>query len=155
MTMEQRKVILLVEDNHQDELLTVRALKSHGLRNEIVICRDGVEAIDWLFEKGAHVGRDPSLVPDVILLDLKLPKLDGHEVLQEIRAHLRTKRIPVVILTTSKEESDIARSYDHGANSYVQKPVSFEAFSEIIQRLGIYWLRTNEPPVAASFVSPS
>ncbi len=144
--IEPRKVILLVEDNQQDELLTIRALRQHGLRNEIVVCRDGKEALDWIFVRGEHIGRDETVVPDVILLDLKLPKLDGHEVLAAIRADETTRRLPVVILTTSKEQSDIMRSYDIGANSYVQKPVSYDDFSEVVRQLGVYWLRTNEAP---------
>jgi two-component system response regulator len=132
--MEQKKIILLVEDNKQDEILTVRVLQQNGLRSEIVICRDGAEALDWIFNKGSHIDRDSTLVPHVVLLDLKLPKVNG-----------QTKHLPVVILTTSKQESDIARSYQGGANSYVQKPVRFEEFSEVIQRLGVYWCATNIP----------
>jgi two-component system response regulator len=143
--MEQKKIILLVEDNKQDEILTVRVLQQNGLRSEIVICRDGAEALDWIFNKGSHIDRDSTLVPHVVLLDLKLPKVNGHEVLAAIRANRQTKHLPVVILTTSKQESDIARSYQGGANSYVQKPVRFEEFSEVIQRLGVYWCATNIP----------
>ncbi len=146
--MEERKVLLLIEDNIQDELLTLRALKQNGLRNEVVVCRDGAEGLEWLFCSGRYLNRDNTVTPHVVLLDLKLPKVDGHEVLHAIRSNLETKRLPVVMLTTSTEESDIARSYDNGANSYVQKPVSFEAFSEAIQRLGVYWLSTNETPHA-------
>ncbi len=144
--MEKRKVLLLIEDNKQDEILTLRALKQNGLRNEVVVCRDGVEGLEWLFCTGRYVDRDKTLSPHVVLLDLKLPKVDGHGVLHAIRANLETKRLPVVMLSTSTEESDIAQSYDNGANSYVQKPVSFEKFSEAIQRLGVYWLFTNETP---------
>ena len=145
--MEKKKIILLVEDNRQDEILTIRALRQHMVHNEIIVCRDGVEALDWIFVKGSHRYRDTNIVPDVILLDLKLPKVDGHEVLATIRGNEKTKRLPIVILTSSKEESDIVKSYDNGANSFVQKPVSYEDFSEIVRQLGVYWLFTNEPPV--------
>ena len=144
--MESRRIVLLIEDNKQDELLTLRALKQNGLRNEVIVCRDGAEGLDWLFQRGQHAARDPNLMPHVVLLDIKLPKVDGHEVLSRIRNDQRTRRLPVVMLTTSVEESDVVRSYDEGANSYVQKPVSYEAFSEAIQRLGVYWLFTNEAP---------
>ena len=144
--MEQYKTILLVEDNKQDELLTIRALQKHGIRHEIVVCRDGAEALDWLKARGQHSKRDLTLVPTVVLLDLKLPKIGGLEVLAAIRNDINTKKLPVVILTTSKEESDIAQSYDNGANSYVQKPVNFNEFSEAVKNLGQYWLRLNEPP---------
>jgi CheY-like chemotaxis protein len=144
--MEQRKTILFVEDNKQDELLTMRALKQHHGRVEVAVCRDGAEALDWIFSRGQYANRDNTLVPNVILLDLKLPKVDGHQVLRTIRNDPRTKRLPVVILTTSKEASDLATSYDNGANSYVHKPVSFDDFSEVVKSLGVYWLDTNEPP---------
>jgi two-component system response regulator len=144
--MDKHNVILLVEDNKQDELLTIRALQKHGVRHTIVVCRDGAEALDWIFSKGVHFSRDPMLVPTVVLLDLKLPKVNGLEVLAAIRANSATRRLPVVILTTSKEEADIAQSYDFGANSYVQKPVNYHEFSEAIKNLGIYWLLVNEPP---------
>ena len=143
--MNSYKVVLLIEDNVQDELLTVRSLQAQGIRHEIIVCRDGAEALEWLFAEGAYADRDPAIVPTVVLLDLKLPKLDGHQVLAAIRANQKTKRLPVVILTTSKEESDVAQSYDHGANSYVQKPVNFKEFSEAIKNLGVYWLLLNEP----------
>ena len=145
--MEQRKVVLLVEDNKQDEILTIRALKQHGLRTEIVVCRDGAEALDWMFAKGQFAFREASLVPAFVLLDLKLPKIDGHQVLSAIRQNPKTKRLPVVVLTTSKEESDVGKCYDCGANSYVQKPVNYNDFSAVIKSLGNYWLYTNEPPV--------
>ena len=144
--MQKHKVILLVEDNRQDELLTLRALKSNGFGHEVVICRDGAEAVDWLEADGIFAGRDPLIIPQVILLDLKLPKLDGHEVLERIRKHPKYSHLPVVILTTSKEESEIVKSYQHGANSFVQKPVSYDEFSEAVKRLGLFWVLTNESP---------
>ncbi len=130
------KIILLVEDNPDDELLTLRALKRHHIANEVVVARDGAEALDYLFDEGRPK-------PEVILLDLKLPKLDGLEVLKRLRAEQRTRRIPVVILTTSTEEQDIAASYDLGANSYIRKPVDFAQFSEAVRQLGLYWLVFN------------
>jgi two-component system response regulator len=140
------KVILLVEDNPDDEKLTVRALKKNNIVNEVAIARDGVEALDYLFGTGAHVGRDPNAHPALVLLDLKLPKVDGHEVLRRIRADARTKRMPVVVLTSSKEEQDLITSYDHGANSYIRKPVDFNQFTEAVRQLGMYWLVLNETP---------
>jgi two-component system response regulator len=140
------KVILLVEDNPDDEKLTVRALKKNNIVNEVAIARDGVEALDYLFGTGAHVGRDPNSHPALVLLDLKLPKVDGHEVLRRIRADARTKRMPVVVLTSSKEEQDLITSYDHGANSYIRKPVDFNQFTEAVRQLGMYWLVLNETP---------
>jgi two-component system, response regulator len=136
--------ILLVEDNPNDEALTLRALKKNNIKNEIVVARDGAEALDWLFVRGAHAGRDASIVPQVVLLDLKLPKVDGLEVLKAIRADARTRRLPVVLLTSSKEERDVAAGYDLGANSYVRKPVDFGEFAEAIRQLGLYWLVLNE-----------
>jgi two-component system, response regulator len=144
--MDTPRVILLVEDDANDEALTLRALRKNHVRNEVVVARDGVEAIDWLFGRGAHAGRDPSVLPQIVLLDLKLPKLDGLEVLQRVRADERTRRLPVVILTSSKEEQDIVRSYEAGANSYVRKPVEFSEFLEAVRQLGLYWLMLNEPP---------
>jgi two-component system response regulator len=145
------KFILLVEDNPDDEVLTLRALKKNQILNEVVVTRDGVEALDYLFGTGAHLGRDVTAVPTVILLDLKLPKLDGREVLQRIRADERTRLVPVVILTSSKEEFDLAQTYRLGANSYFRKPVDFQQFSEAIRQVGLYWLVLNEsPPVLAS-----
>jgi two-component system response regulator len=144
--VKQLKVILLVEDNEQDELLTLRALKSQGVRYQVFVCRDGAEAIDWLSCAGQHAHRDPTVVPCVVLLDLKLPKMNGHEVLSAIRANPKTRTLPVVILTTSKEETDIAKSYDRGANSYIQKPVDYLEFAEAVKSLGIYWLLLNEAP---------
>jgi two-component system response regulator len=143
------KIILLVEDNPDDEALTRRALKKNQILNEVVVARDGAEALEWLFGTGRYAGRDRSVMPTVILLDLKLPKVDGLEVLQRIRADASTKLLPVVILTSSKEEQDLAQSYTLGANSYMRKPVDFAQFSEAIRHLGLYWLVLNEAPPAA------
>jgi len=140
------KVILLVEDNPSDIGLTKRALKKHRITNELVVAENGQEALDYLFGAGAHVGRDVRDLPTVVLLDLKLPKLSGLEVLKRIRDNPRTKRLPVVILTTSKDEQDIITSYDLGANSYIRKPVDFHQFAEALRQLGLYWLVLNEPP---------
>lgn len=139
-------IILLVEDNRDDELLTTRALRSSGVANEVVVVRDGAEAIDWLFGQGRHAGRDTSQIPQVVLLDLKLPKLSGLEVLERIRAEARTRRLPVVLLTSSDEDRDISTGYALGANSYVRKPVEFDKFVEAVRRLGLYWLVVNQPP---------
>ena len=139
------KVILLVEDNADDELLTLRALKKNNIRNEVVVARDGNEALDFLFGTGVHSGRDLSVMPQIILLDLKLPKVDGFEVLNRVRASEMTKFLPVVILTTSNEDQDRIRGYDLGANSFVRKPVEFEKFIEAVRQLGLYWLILNEP----------
>ncbi len=138
------KVILLVEDNPDDEALTIRALKKNNIANEVIVTRDGVDALDYIFAEGQYSSRDISDQPQVILLDLKLPKIDGHEVLKKIRADKRTSRIPVVILTTSDEEQDIATSYDNGANSYIRKPVDFDQFMGAIRKLGMYWLVLNK-----------
>ena len=138
------KVILLVEDNSRDEALTRRALKKSNIVNEVVVARDGVEALDYLFGTGTHTGRDMTVKPQLILLDLKLPKLDGLQVLQRVRADERTKRLPVVVFTSSSEEEDMIKSYDLGANSYVRKPVDFEQFLEATKQLGLYWLVLNE-----------
>lgn len=143
------QVILLVEDNGDDEALTMRALQKNNVTNRIVVARDGVEALDYLFARGKHAGRDPRAEPAVILLDLKLPKVDGFEVLRELRADERTRLLPVVILTSSKEQQDIANGYDLGANSYVRKPVDFEHFLEAVRELGLYWLVLNETPVSS------
>jgi CheY-like chemotaxis protein len=140
------RVILLVEDNPSDVLLTQRALEKNHIRNELAVAEDGQEALDYLFCEGAHAGRNPAHQPTLILLDLKLPKVDGLEVLRRIRAEERTKRIPVVILTSSKEHEDLARSYDLGVNSFVRKPVDFSQFVESVKQLGLYWLVLNEPP---------
>jgi two-component system response regulator len=139
-------VILLVEDNLDDEALTLRALKKHKISNEVVVARDGVQALDYLFGTGAHAGRDASVLPQIILLDLKLPKIDGLEVLRQLRADLRTKLAPVVILTSSNEERDLLDGYGLGANSYVRKPVDFDQFVEAVRYLGLYWLVLNQPP---------
>jgi two-component system, response regulator len=140
------KVILLVEDNADDELLTLRAFKKSHIKNRIEVVRDGVEALDWLFAEGDHAGRDPSVMPQVILLDLKLPRMDGLEVLRRIRADPRTELLPVIILTSSKQDEDLVKSYELGANSYVRKPVDFERFLEAVVSLGLYWLVLNEAP---------
>jgi len=137
---------MLVEDNPDDEALTLRALKRNNIRNEVVIARDGVEALDYLFGTGTHAQRDISVKPVVILLDLKLPKVDGLEVLRRLRADERTKCIPVVVLTSSKEEQDLIYSYSFGCNSYIRKPVDFMQFVEAVRQLGLYWLLLNEPP---------
>lgn len=143
--MEQQ-VILLVEDNPDDEVLTVRALRKNNILNEIVVARDGVEALDYLFGIGLHAGRDISRQPQVVLLDLKLPKLNGLEVLKRLRADPRTALQPVAVLTTSNEERDIVSSYQLGVNSYIRKPVDFNQFSETVRQLGLYWLVINVPP---------
>ncbi len=139
-------IILLVEDNADDEALTLRALKRHNIANEIVVAHDGVEALDYLFGTGIHAGRDTSRLPQVILLDLKLPRIDGLEVLRRIRANPVTRLQPVVILTSSKEEQDLVDSYSLGANSYIRKPVDFVRFSDAIRQLSLYWLLLNESP---------
>jgi two-component system, response regulator len=138
------KVILLVEDNADDELLTLRALKKNNIRNEVVVARDGSEALDYLFGTGIYAGRDLSLMPQIILLDLKLPKVDGFEVLDRVRSSEATKLLPVVILTTSNEDRDRIRGYGLGANSFVRKPVEFDKFIEAVRQLGLYWLILNE-----------
>jgi CheY-like chemotaxis protein len=140
------KSILLVEDNPDDEALAIRALKRHHISNEIIVARDGVEALDYLFGRGTHVGRDTSIKPTVVLLDLKLPRVDGLEVLRQLRADDRTRLLPVVVLTTSNEEQDMLSSYSLGCNSYIRKPVDFVQFSEAIRQLGMYWLLINEAP---------
>ncbi len=140
------KTILLVEDNPDDEALAIRALKRNHISNEIVVAHDGVEALDFMFGTGMYVGRDISIKPTVILLDLKLPRIDGIEVLRRLREDDRTKLVPVVVLTTSSEEQDMLDSYSLGCNSYIRKPVDFIQFSEAIRQLGMYWLLMNEPP---------
>ena len=140
------KIILLVEDNVDDEALTLRALKKNSIRNEVVVARDGAEALDFLFGTGAYAGRDLRVMPTITLLDLKLPKVDGLEVLRRLRVDDRTKSLPVVILTSSKEEQDLINGYRLGANSYIRKPVDFAQFNEAIRELGLYWLVLNEPP---------
>jgi two-component system response regulator len=139
-------LILLVEDNPDDEILTLRALKKNNIKNEVTVARDGVEALDFLFGTGTYEGRDLIEMPEVILLDLKLPRIDGLEVLRRIREAERTRLLPVVVLTTSTEDQDRLRSYDLGANSYVRKPVDFQEFIGAVGQLGLYWLILNEPP---------
>lgn len=140
------KIILLVEDNPDDEELTMRALKKNNIRNDVVVAHDGVEALDYLFATGPHAGREVTAMPQLVLLDLKLPRVDGLEVLRRLRADPRTRLLPVVILTSSKEERDLVSGYSLGANSYVRKPVDFGEFTEAIRQLGLYWLILNEPP---------
>ncbi|MCX5865173.1 MAG: response regulator [Deltaproteobacteria bacterium] len=139
-------MILLVEDNPDDEALTLRALQKNNIINEVVVARDGVEALDFLFGTGVYAGRDLALMPEVILLDINLPKINGLEVLEKIRANERTRLLPVVILTTSNEEQDKIKSYSLGANSFIRKPVDFQQFSEAIRQLGVYWLVLNQGP---------
>lgn len=139
-------MILLVEDNEDDELLTLRALARNNIRNEVVVVRDGAEAMDFLLAQGHYDGRDPSDLPAMILLDLKLPKMGGLEVLRAIRKNEFTRLLPVVVLTSSLEEQDLIRSYGLGANSYVRKPVDFHQFSEAVRQLGLYWLILNQKP---------
>lgn len=143
------KMILLLEDNADDEALTLRALNKHKIANKIEVVRDGAEALDFLFATGAHAGRDARELPQVILLDLKLPKVDGLEVLRRIRSDPRTRMQPVVILTSSREEQDMIQAYSLGVNSYVRKPVDFNQFVEAIGQLGLYWLVLNEAPPQA------
>jgi two-component system response regulator len=144
----KEKVILLVEDNPDDEMLTIRALKKNKILNEVVVAHDGPEALDYLFGTGKYAHRDMSVHPQVVLLDLNLPKLSGLDVLKRIRAEESTRLLPVVILTTSNEEKDLLGSYSLGANSYIRKPVDFEQFSEAIRQLGMYWLVLNRAPGA-------
>jgi two-component system response regulator len=140
------KTILLVEDNPDDEALTLRALHKNKILNDVMVVRDGAEALDYVFCQGVYAGRDPDQTPSVILLDLKLPKVDGLEVLRRLRASDATHRFPVVILTSSKEERDLIESYRLGANSYICKPVDFNQFMEAVRQLGLYWLMLNEAP---------
>lgn len=137
-------MILLVEDNSDDEALTLRALKKNNIKNEVVVARDGVEALDYLFGRGTYADRNLDEMPQVVLLDLKLPKVDGLEVLRQLRANGRTRLLPVVILTSSNEEQDRINGYGLGANSYVRKPVDFNQFMEAVRQLGLYWLILNE-----------
>lgn len=140
------KPILLVEDTPDDAELTVMSLKQSGLLNEVVVAEDGLEALDYLFGQGRYSGRNPQDTPALILLDIKMPKLDGIEVLQRLRADARTKVLPVVILTTSTEDIDLVRAYESGANAYVRKPVSLAQFQDAVRQLGLFWILTNEPP---------
>ena len=144
--MIRSRLILLVEDNPDDAELTLRAFEESQTRSQIVVAPDGEQALDYLFAAGSYLGRDPKVMPDVVLLDLNLPKVDGLGVLQRMRANSRTRRLPVVVLTSSNEETDILRSYDLGANSFVQKPVDFAQFLIAARQLGLYWLGLNEPP---------
>ena len=143
---QMSKTILLVEDNPDDVKLTLRAFKRNNMLNPIVVARDGVEALDFLFARGAHAERAGRPLPTLVILDLKLPKLDGLEVLKAVRGDARTRLVPVVILTSSKEQQDLIQGYALGANSYVRKPVDFTEFMEAVRLLGIYWLMTNQPP---------
>jgi two-component system, response regulator len=148
--MKEQRLILLVEDNDDDVELTLRALRRNRVANRVDVVRDGAEALDYLFSAGAYAGRDARDVPQLVLLDLKLPKVGGLEVLERLRSDPRTRRLPVVILTSSNVESDLARSYDLGANSYIRKPVDFTQFMEAVNQLGLYWLVLNEaPPLGA------
>src|SRR5579884_3628478 len=140
------KPILLVEETPDDAELTVMSLKQSGLLNEVVVAEDGLEALDYLFGQGRYSGRNPQDTPALILLDIKMPKLDGIEVLQRLRADARTKVLPVVILTTSTEDIDLVRAYESGANAYVRKPVSLAQFQDAVRQLGLFWILTNEPP---------
>ena len=142
----EEKIILLVEDNPDDVELTLRAFKKCNIANEVVVARDGVEALDYLFGTGAYAGRDLSVMPAVVLLDLKLPRIDGLEVLRRLRADERTRCLPVVVLTSSNEDQDVVNSYQLGANSYIRKPVDFVQFIDAARQLGMYWLLLNEAP---------
>lgn len=144
--LEKKETILLVEDNPDDIELTMRAFKKNKIANELVVARDGIEALDYLFCKGAYGKRDIKDVPRLILLDLKLPKMDGLQVLERLRSDGYTKLVPIVILTSSKEEQDLVAGYEHGANSYVRKPINFNDFVDAVRNIGLYWLLINEPP---------
>ena len=146
MDKNREKIILLIEDNPRDEDLTLRALAKCGINNRVVVCRDGADALNYIFGRGNHEGRNPAEFPAITLLDLKLPKVDGLTVLERIRLDERTKLMPVAILTSSSMEEDLIRGYQLGANSFVRKPVKFEQFIEAIHQLGVYWLLLNEPP---------
>lgn len=143
--MATERPILLVEDNPDDEALTLRAFSKNRIANEVIVARDGIDALDYLFGTGRHAGRDTAVLPAVVFLDLKLPRIDGLEVLRRIRADSRTTLLPVVILTTSREQQDIHEAYSLGANSYIRKPVDFERFINTVGQLGLYWLELNEP----------
>jgi two-component system, response regulator len=150
------RAIFLVEDNANDEELTLRALRKSKIGNEVVVARDGAEALDYLFARGAYAGRDPLDLPEIVLLDLKLPKVSGLEVLRQIRAKEATKLLPVIMLTSSTEDTDLVAGYRNGANSYVVKPVDFTQFSEAVRQLGMYWLVVNKrPPAGASARVPT
>ena len=140
------KTIMLVEDNPDDEELTLRALRKASIANNVFVARDGREALDFLFGTGQHAGREPQTMPAVVLLDLKLPKLDGIDVLQRMRADPRTRLVPVVVLTSSSEDEDMLRSYQSGANSYVRKPIEFSEFAHAVTQLGMYWMLINQTP---------
>ena len=142
----EKGTILLVEDNPDDVALTLRAFKKSNILNEVIVAQDGAEALNYLFASGDYAGRDTGVMPHLILLDLKLPKMDGMEVLRRMRADARTRLLPVVILTSSKEEQDVIDGYNLGCNSYIRKPVDFAQFSEAIRQLGLYWLILNETP---------
>jgi two-component system response regulator len=144
--MNDLRSILLVEDNKDDEALTLRALQKNRILNKVVVARDGVEALDYLLGTGPHTGRDTTEQPQLVLLDLKLPRIDGLEVLKRMRADDRAKFVPVVVLTSSGEEEDLVRSYAFGANSYVRKPVDFAQFTEAVKTLGLFWLLLNQSP---------
>ena len=146
----KEKMILLVEDNEDDIMLTLRALEKNHLCNRVEVARDGAEALEFLFCEGRHAGRDPEDQPALVLLDINMPRVSGLDVLQQIRMDYRTRTIPVVILTSSREERDLVRGYQDGANSYIQKPVDFDQFSESVRNLGLYWLVLNVPPPARS-----
>ncbi len=144
----ENKIILLVEDNPDDEAPTLRALKKNNIGNRVIVARDGAEALDYLFGTGTHSGRDTTFMPQLVLLDLKIPKVDGLEVLRRLRGNELTKLLPVVILTSSNEGQDLLKAYSSGANSYVRKPVDFNQFIEAVRQLGLYWLILNEQPPA-------
>jgi two-component system response regulator len=144
--LEKKETILLVEDNPDDIELTIRAFKKNKIANDLVVARDGIEALDYLFCKGAHTNRNIKDVPRLILLDLKLPKMDGLQVLERLRYDGYTKLVPIVILTSSKEEQDLVAGYKYGANSYVRKPINFNDFVDAVRNIGLYWLLINEPP---------
>ena len=145
--MARQKVILLVEDNPDDVELTLNALRENNISNKVEVVCDGQQALDFIYAKGAYAGREKELLPAVVLLDIKLPKIDGLEVLRKIRENTATKLLPVVILTSSREEKDLVNGYKFGCNSYVRKPVEFEQFVKAVKELGLYWLLLNEPPV--------
>jgi two-component system response regulator len=144
--MTAERMMLLVEDNPDDEALTLRALRKNNIANQVIVARDGVEALDYLHGTGPHLGRDTRLQPQVMFLDLNLPRIDGLEVLRRVRAHEATKHLPTVVLTSSKQDEDVIRSYSLGANGYVRKPVDFGEFLEAVKSLGLFWLVMNEAP---------